>query len=125
MIKFRKDSAMLSFCGKYYKREAKKNIDEKGLNIYWFESVWLADLVSTFLLENSLQNFADIKYFGIYRDSGIFISFSQTSIKELAEGDSLQFTLGVWKVDRSSRNLLKKLKIITESNYPYLGMHIP
>ena len=95
MIKFRKDSAMLSFCGKHYKRDGKKDIDEKGLNIYWFESVWLADLVAAFLLENSLQNFADIKYFRIYRDSGIFISFSQTSIKELAEGDSLQFTLGV------------------------------
>jgi len=72
MIGFGMGNTLITFKDKYYEYGGSTNIEERGLTIGGYESAWLADLVASFLLENSQDLFEQTsKYHGIYRDDGI------------------------------------------------------
>jgi hypothetical protein len=48
----------------------------RGLAIGGFESAWLADVVASYLLENTCSHFnGNTVYRGIYRDDGLVVGF--------------------------------------------------
>jgi hypothetical protein len=53
MITFGMGNTLLTFVDKYYEHDSKHDIRDKGLTIGSYESAWLADLVTAFILENT------------------------------------------------------------------------
>jgi hypothetical protein len=51
MIAFGMGNTLLMFVNKYYKYNGKQEIQDKGLHISGYKSAWLADLVTSFILE--------------------------------------------------------------------------
>ena len=85
-------------------------VEIKGLTIGGFKSVFFADPVAAYILENPTELFVDSNFYGIYRDDGLFVrdrkksveamvdwlkSF-QTRVDELTETNFLQFTMDMW-----------------------------
>lgn len=78
---------------------------ENGLTIGGYESAWLADLVASYISENTEECFEDSLFNGIYRDDGInvinkilskedliiWLENLQSKVNKLCETDSLQF----------------------------------
>jgi hypothetical protein len=62
MITFGMGNTLLTFIDKYYEYDGEQEIKDKGLTIGSYESVWLADLVAAFILENSEDLFNDAVY---------------------------------------------------------------
>lgn len=57
MIKFGMGNTLLNFAGKYYKYGGSNDISGRGIIIGGYESAWLADLVASYLLNNSTELF--------------------------------------------------------------------
>ena len=49
-------------------------MQDKALMIGGYKSAWLVDLVAAYMLENIQQHFKIMKYFGIYRGNGIYVT---------------------------------------------------
>lgn len=73
MIRFGMKNIRVTFINKYCKYEGDINGENKGLTIGGFESVWLADLVASYILKQTKDIFSNFIYYGIYRDNGFFI----------------------------------------------------
>ena len=66
-------------------------MEEKGLTIGGFESVFFADLVAAYLMGNAQQLFKNSRYNGIYRDDGINVINGKRSTEQMVEWlDSFQ-----------------------------------
>jgi hypothetical protein len=55
---------------KYCEYDGQINLNTKGLNIGGYEPAWLADLVASFLLDQSRSHFDHCFFDGIYHDDG-------------------------------------------------------
>ena len=72
MIKFGMGNTLITFIDKYYEYGGSESINERGLTIGGYESAWLADLVVSFILDNTKDLFDNTTlHYGIYRDDGI------------------------------------------------------
>ena len=124
MIEFGMGNTLITFKDKYYEYGGSTNIEERGLTIGGYESAWLADLVASFLLENSQDLFEQTsKYHGIYRDDGIiffkgkwinedimrWIQTFQLRVDDLCDSNGLQFTAEICQPDMNTRNVCTKI----------------
>lgn len=57
MIKFGIGNTLLNFAGKYYEYGGSNDINKLGLKIGGDKSIWLANLVASYLLGNSTKLF--------------------------------------------------------------------
>ena len=74
-------NTILNFAGKYYKYGGLNDISEQGLIIGGYESAWLADLVASYLLNNSTELFEKTTiYHGIYRETMVLSSLTGTGL---------------------------------------------
>ena len=87
LVKFGMKSTLIKFHDKYYKYKgaAGASVDNKdnGLAIGGFESVWLANLVASYLLEMMEDHFTKTITKGIYHDDGLVVFSGVKSRKEL------------------------------------------
>ena len=89
----------------YYKYGESINTNEKGVTIYVYESAWLADLVVSYLLDNSEDVFKSTsKHYGIY----IY--------------DSIIFVNGKWSNEDITR-WIKTFKLRVDDLYDLKGLH--
>lgn len=138
MIKFGMSKTLLTFIDKFYEYGGDMNDDDRGLTIGGYESAWLADLVVSYLLENSSGVFRTSKFKGIYRDDGIVIFNGkwmksdidlwlhrfQKKIDSLAGSSYLQFTAEIWGADREDGTSSTKVSISKKAAFPYLDMEM-
>ena len=65
-------NTLLTFIDKYYEYEGLNDTNERDLTIGVYKSAWLADLVASYLLDNSEDLFESTsRYCGVYRDGNI------------------------------------------------------
>ena len=65
------DNTIVGFKDRFF--DLDMDDQERGLAIGGYKSAWLVDLVTTYILEISKDQFEDKKYHGIYRDDGFMI----------------------------------------------------
>jgi hypothetical protein len=106
MVRFGMGNTLVTFVDKYYEYGGEADVEEKGLTIGGYESAWLADLVASYLLENTVEVFNPAVFKGIYRDDGFVVFGNELSkvevamwlrkfqerVDELAESEFLKFT---------------------------------
>jgi hypothetical protein len=85
MKAFGMGNTLLMFINKCYKYDGKQDIQDKGLMIGSYESAWLADLVTAFILENTAELFDETINDRIYRDDGLVILDGVKSNAEVGE----------------------------------------
>ena len=138
MIKFHMDSCLISFDGKYYKYKGGEAESDKGLVIGGYESAFLANLVASYLLEETEEYFEKTKFHGIYRDDGIVafngkLTFAeiqvwlkrfQEKINKITGGTFLNFTIEIWKPCEDDEVKGNKCTKNTEPNFPFLDMEM-
>ena len=74
MVEFGMGNTLITFIEKYYEYDGSNKTNERGLIIGGYKSEWLADLVASFLLENSGGLFEQTTTrYGVYRYDGIVI----------------------------------------------------
>jgi hypothetical protein len=66
-------STLITFEDKYFEYDGDRDVNDKGLTIGGYESAWLADLVTAFVLESTAQFFNEAVYDGIYIDDGLVV----------------------------------------------------
>ena len=108
-------STLISFDGEYYEYHGWER-EEQGLEIGGYESVFLDDLVTSYLFEKAKFNFRPTIYHGIYQDDGLVIfkgkkkasdikywleEFRQTVNTE-AGNQHLQLTAEIWTNEANS-----------------------
>ena len=72
MIKFGMGNTLRTFIDKYCEYAGSKSVEQRGLMIGGYKLAWLADLVASFILDNTQYLFVNTTdYYGIYRDDGI------------------------------------------------------
>jgi hypothetical protein len=76
---------LLTFVNKSYEYNGECDIRDKGLTIGGHRSVWLAALVTAFMLENTTEHFNETAYDGIYRDAGLVIMDGVKTNNEIGE----------------------------------------
>ena len=59
MIKFGMGNTLITFIDRYYEYGGSENINEWGLTVGGYESAWLADLVASYILDNTKILFKD------------------------------------------------------------------
>ena len=138
MIKFGMGATLLTFVDKYYEYDGSCDIEEKGLTIGGYESAWLADLVASYILETTTEQFVDMKYHGFYRDDGFGV-FTQRLMKQdviqwrnkfqeevnrIAGNDFVQFTAVVWGADREDGSISEEVTVEKSDRFPYLDMEL-
>ena len=142
MIKFGMGNTLITFIDKYYEYGGAESINERGLTIGGYESAWLADLVASFILDNTKDLFDNTTlHYGIYRDDGIiflkgkwtnediirFIKTFQLRSNELLNSSKLQFTTEIWRPTKGSTKTTtidKTFTIIESPTFPFLHMQI-
>jgi hypothetical protein len=67
------ETTLLTFQDQYYIYDGDQSLDEKGLTIGGNESVWLADLVTAYILKQVDETFSDTRFFGMHRDDGLVV----------------------------------------------------
>ena len=72
LIQFGMSSTLISFDGEYYEYHGRER-EEQRLAIGGYESVFLADLVASYLFEKASPIFRPTIYLGIYRDDGLVV----------------------------------------------------
>jgi hypothetical protein len=85
MIAFGMGNTLLTFVNKYYEYDGKHGIRDKGLTIGGYKSACLADLVATFILENTTKLFNKTVYDEIYREDGLVIMDGLKSNNDIGE----------------------------------------
>ena len=138
MIRFGMGNTLLTFVDKYYEYGGEVNVEEKGLTIGGYESVWLADLVAAYLLENATDIFDPTMFKGIYRDDGfvvfkdnllksevaVWLERFQERIEELAESKFLKFTAVIWGNDKEDGKKYNNVSVNRSEYFPYLDMEM-
>ena len=113
-IEFGMGSTFLTFVDKYYEYDGMVDVRDRGLTIGGYESAWLADLVISYIFENTEDLFTDSVFHGCYRDDElaifkgikmkkdmtVWLDNFQSRVNELLDSDNLQFTLTVWGADK-------------------------
>jgi hypothetical protein len=66
-------NTLLTFIDKYYEYNGECEIKNKGLTIDGYKSAWLADVVTAFEPENTVNLFNNTVYNKIYGDGGLVI----------------------------------------------------
>ena len=64
---------LISFSGKHYKYKVEGDNNDRGLAIGRYESVFLANLIASYLLEKSKKFFSDTKFHEIYHNDGFVV----------------------------------------------------
>ena len=139
MIRFGMANTMITFSQKYWEYGG-SDMEKKGLTIGGFESIFLADPVTAFILENSEDLFGNSIYSKIYRNNGIKVDLGiqttdkicdwfeifQTRLNNVTGSDSLKFTMEIWdpKSPPNKKPRNEKVKIIREEALPYLDLEI-
>jgi hypothetical protein len=91
-----------------------------------YESAWLADLVSAFILENTAKLFAATVYKRIYRDDGLVILDGIKSDAEVGEWlnsfqkevnivtgyEGLVFTVSIWREEKNNEMGHPKAEVV-------------
>ena len=133
MIRFGMGNTLLTFVDKYYEYGGEVNVEEKGLTIGGYESMWLADLVAAYLLENVTDIFDSTMLKGIYRDDGfvvfkdnlvksevaVWLEWFQERIDELAESKFLKFTAVIWGNDKEDGKKYNNVLVNRSKYFPY------
>ena len=84
MIKFGMGNTLITFIDKYYEYGGSKYINNRGLTIGGYELAWLADLVASFILDNTKDLFDNTAlHYGIYRDDGIIFFKGKWTNKDI------------------------------------------
>ena len=73
-------STFVSFEGKYYEYHSGEK-EEQGLEIYGYESAFLADLVASYLFEKAKASFHLTNYHVIYIDDDLVVFTGNKSAK--------------------------------------------
>ena len=73
MDKFGMGNTLLTFIDKYCEYGGEDDVEERGLTIGGNELAWLADLVTSYILENMKEHFKEMPFKGIYCHDGIVI----------------------------------------------------
>ena len=137
LIQFKMSLTLLVFRDKYFKYNRGSSIDEKNLAIGGYETVFLADLVASYLFELSRDKFYLSKYYSIYCDDGIVVFNGkwtvchtkkwlldfQSHINTIAGNAHLIFTAAIWS-DNPYDQEIGKIKVIREKSFPYLDMEL-
>jgi hypothetical protein len=134
------EDTLLTFQDQYYIYGGDQSLDEKGLTIGGYESVWLVDLVAAYILAKVDEElFSDATFFGMYRDDGLVVFNSkkmktqvhtwlndcQLAVDELCGNCFLQSTAVMWQSDgRPFRGNTGKLSVDTNQVCPYLEMEM-
>ena len=99
LTRFGMSSTLICFNGEYYEYHGGEKV-EQGLEIGGYESVFLADLVESYLFEKARVHFHPTIYHGIYRDDGLVVFKGKESVKEIKDSlDEFQKT-----VDKAAGN---------------------
>jgi hypothetical protein len=140
MIQFGMSHTPLTFGGKYFEYTGgETEVSNRGLAIGGFESAWLADVVASYLLENTCSHFdGNTVYRGIYRDNGLvvfsgfwrkgdvasWLSTFQQQVDDLAGSSFLKFTAVVWGTGRVHDDLSQSPQVTVNCNdfFPYLDL---
>ena len=77
-------STLTYFNGKYYKYHS-SNKKEQGLAIGGYESVFLSDLVTSYIFEKSKTLLNRTTYHGIYQYDGLVVFKRNRSVKEIKD----------------------------------------
>ena len=138
LIQFGMGSTFLAFADQYYEYDGLVEVEDRGLTIGGYESAWLADLVVSFIFENTTQHFEDAMCNGCYRDDelGVFkgnksrdemlmwLEDFQNTINLLLESENLQFTLTLWKPGEPDERYHKKIKVCSNEAFPFLDLEM-
>ena len=142
MIKFGIGNTLITFIGRYYEYGGSESINDRGLIIGGYESAWLADLVATFILDNSKDLFDDTRlHYGIYRDDGIiflkgkwsddeifkWIKTFQIRANDILNSEKLQFTTEIWcptKGETTTTQIDDTFTIVNSPSFPFLDMEL-
>ena len=84
LIHFRIRSTLFSFGGEYYDYHGGER-EERGLAIGGYESAFLADLVTSYLLEKSKANCRPTIYHGIYQDDDLVVFKGKNKSNEIKD----------------------------------------
>ena len=79
LIGFGMSSTLLNFQDKYYEY-GDEGLETKGLAIGGYESAFLVDLVASYLLEVTNNQFKEVMWRGIYRDDGLLVFKGKKSL---------------------------------------------
>jgi hypothetical protein len=110
LIHFGMGNTLITFKDKYFEYDGDGDVNNKGLTIGGYESSWLADLVTAYVLENTAHLFADAIYDDIYRDDGLvvfkgnwtkikitdWLEKFQQEVNKVTKYYDLQFTVSIW-----------------------------
>ena len=77
-------SILIYFDSEYYKYHGGER-EEQRFSIGGYKSVFLADLVASYLFEESKANFHPTTYHGIYRDDGLVVFIGNKIAREVKD----------------------------------------
>ena len=137
LIQFGMSLTLISFDGEYYEYHGGER-EEQGLAIGGYESVFLVDLVASYLFEKSKIIFLPTIYHGIYLDDGLVVfkgkkkaseikdwleEFQQTA-NTAAGNRHLKFTAEIWTDGANSPTPEKEdwVQIVAKDKLPFLYM---
>ena len=129
MVKFGMGNTLLTFIDKYYEYGGEEDVEEKRLTIGGYESLWLADLVALYILENMKEHFKEMQFKGIYHDDrfAIFkgnlkagnvedwLRMFQVEVNKLGGSDYLKFTAKVWGEDKHDGSIQEAVTVHQKS----------
>eukprot|EP00957_Ditylum_brightwellii_P039795 3013057-Ditylum_brightwellii.AAC.1 len=149
IVQFGMKSTLIQFRGCYfvYKGAAKDrdlSYEDVALAIGAYKSVFLADIVASYIFEETDECFRKCVFRGIYRDDGLVVFVGQQSkseiqeclqkyqslVNKLAGGNYLQFATKLWQPPSANKynspvRMDKKEKgvtVIHEQEFPFLCM---
>ena len=130
-------STLISFDGKYYEYNGGER-EEQGLDIGGYESVFLSDLVASYLFEKAKATLYPTTYHGIYRYDGLVVFTGKKSAREIKDrlkefqqtvnkavgNQHLQFTAEIWTNKENPPTPAKEegVQIVMNDEFPFLDM---
>ena len=138
MVIFGMGNTLLTFIDKYYEYGGEEDVEERGLTIGGYESAWLADLVTSYILENMKEHFRETHFKGIYRDDrivifegnlkaskvGNWLKMFQAEVDKLAGSNYLKFTAKVWGEDKNDESIQEVVMVRGDDCFLYLDMEM-
>ena len=130
-------STLIYFNGEYYEYHGGER-EEQGLLIGGYKSEFLADMIASYLFEESKSNFRPTIYHGIYRDDGLvvfkgkkkaseiiyWLEEFQQKVNKAAGNQHLHFTAEIWMTEDNSPTPGKeeRVQIVMNGEFPFLDM---
>ena len=88
---------------------------KRGLPIGGFKSVWLADLVAAYLLNQTIESLLELIYHGIYRNDGFIVFQGIKTKREINEWlERFQNEVDILQ-NQTSYNLLRNFGILKKT----------